>query len=83
MRTTVDLPPALMRAAKMAAADRGISLKELFIKALSQEVGQAGVPAGGRVRLPLVGSSSGPRVDITYHDIEAAFDAEDAHRYGE
>ncbi|MFT4199898.1 hypothetical protein [Gordonia sp. (in: high G+C Gram-positive bacteria)] len=82
MRTTVDVPADLMRAAKMAAADRGISLKELFIRALSQEVGGSTGTPGGRVVFPLVGARGAtPRVDVTYPEIEAAFDAEEAARY--
>ncbi len=38
MGTTVALPSELMRAAKTAAADRGVTLKDLVIRALSREV---------------------------------------------
>lgn len=79
MRTTVDLPPELMRAAKVAAADRGVTLKELMIKALTREVA-AGVNDGRRVTFPLI-DSDGPRVDVTNGDIEAALDAEDVEKY--
>ena len=79
MRTTVDLPAELMRAAKVAAADRGMTLKELVIKALTREVA-AGVNDGQRVTFPLI-KSDGPRVDMTYSDIEAALDAEEVEKY--
>ncbi|MFZ2242455.1 MAG: hypothetical protein WAV90_23375 [Gordonia amarae] len=79
MRTTVDLPPELMRAAKIAAADRGVTLKDLLIRALSREVA-AGASGGRRVTFPLI-SSDGPRVDVTNSDIEAALDAEDIEKY--
>lgn len=34
MRTTVDLPDDLMKRAKIRAVEEGISLKDLFIRAL-------------------------------------------------
>jgi hypothetical protein len=82
VRTTVDLPEELMRAAKARAAGRGESLKELFARAVAHEVRfHAGRRSGTRVALPLVGGD-GPAVDVTNADIEAALAAEDADRYG-
>lgn len=82
MRTTIDLPVELMRAAKARAALRGESLKEFFTRAIAHEVG---LPAGRRgttrVTLPLVGGGE-PTIDVTNADIEAALAAEDANRYG-
>ncbi|MEV0686072.1 hypothetical protein AB0I35_19625 [Nocardia sp. NPDC050378] len=84
MRTTVDLSPGLMQAAKLAAAARGISLKELFTKALAREVGASASPQVGRVAFPLVGAAddSRPPREITNADIADIFAAEDADRYG-
>lgn len=83
MRTTVDLPAALMRAAKARAAGRGERLKDLFTRALAHEVGgPIGERGSTRVVLPLVGSDDGPRVNVTNADIEAAQAAEDSERYG-
>ena len=36
MRTTLDLPDELMKRAKIAAVERGVSLREFFAKALQQ-----------------------------------------------
>lgn len=83
MRTTVDLPTDLFRAAKTEAAARGESLKEFLTRAVSNEVGD--VPAarhGTRVKLPLVGSDRLDTVDLTNAGIEAVFAAEDAEKYG-
>jgi hypothetical protein len=84
MRTTIDLPPDLMHAAKVRAAQRGESLKDLFTRAIEHEVGgpQKGRSAG-KVTFPLIGRDSEPRVEVTNADIEAAFDAEDVERYGQ
>lgn len=38
MKTTVELPDALFRSVKAAAAQRNTTLKELFIHALQREV---------------------------------------------
>lgn len=44
MRTTLDLPDDILRRAKIAAIERGLSLRQLVVDALTQELeGQAGV----------------------------------------
>lgn len=83
MRTTVELPPELLRAAKIAATERGVSLKDLFAKALTHEIG-AGTRhrKTGRVSLPLIATRDAqPKVDITNAGIEAIFEAEDIEKY--
>lgn len=83
MRTSVDLPADLMQAAKVKAAQRGESLKDLFTRAVAHEVGAPSrARTGGRITLPLIGQSEGPRVDVTNADIEAVLDADDIERYG-
>lgn len=83
MRTTIDLPPDLMQAAKVKAAQRGESLKDLFTRAVAHEVGiQSRTRTGGRLVLPLIGHDEEPKVDLTNADIEASFAAEDIERYG-
>jgi hypothetical protein len=84
MRTTIDLPSDLMHAAKVRAAQRGESLKDLFTRAIAQEVGspRRARPAG-RLTLPLIGQDSEPRVEVTNAGIAAAFEAEDIERYGQ
>jgi hypothetical protein len=57
MRTTIDLSPTLMRAAKARAAEQGEPLKDLVSRAVAREVG---LPArttscGSRPKKPLVG----------------------------
>jgi hypothetical protein len=83
MRTTIDLPSDLMHAAKVRAAQRGESLKDLFTRAVAHEVGNPGRdrPAG-RVRFPLIGQDSEPRVAVSYDDIAAALAADETERYG-
>lgn len=38
MRTTIDLPDELLKRAKIKAVQDGITLKQLFIKCLEQEL---------------------------------------------
>jgi hypothetical protein len=83
MRTTIDMPPTLMRAAKARAAEHGESLKDLVNRAVAHEVGLPAMSRGktGRVTLPLIARGATPTVPVTNEDIEDAFDAEDVERY--
>ena len=83
MRTTIDMPDALMRAAKARAAEHGESLKDLVNRALAHELGLPSVPKRktGRVALPLIAREATPAVLVTNDDIAAALEAEDVERY--
>jgi hypothetical protein len=83
MRTTIDMPPALMRAAKARAAEHGESLKDLVNRAVAHEVGLPSTLKGkaGRVTLPLIARDAKPVAFVTNDDIEDAFGAEDVERY--
>jgi hypothetical protein len=83
MRTTVDLPPTLMRAAKARAAEDGESLKDLVTRAVAREVGLPATARGktGRVTLPLIARDATPTVLVTNDDIADALDAEDVERF--
>jgi len=85
MRTTIDMPDALMRAAKARAAEHGESLKDLVNRALAHELGLPSVPKQktGRVTLPLIARGAAPTVLVTSDDIADALDAEDVERYSE
>jgi hypothetical protein len=83
MRTTIDVPDGLMRAAKARAAEHGESLKDLMNRALAHELG---LPSGarrktGRVRLPLIAGDATTSVLVTNDDIAAALETEDIERY--
>jgi hypothetical protein len=94
MRTTVELPPDLMRAAKARAAEQGLSLKEFFSRAVSAELGRQAlyvregaaaraVTGHQRVRLPIIASKRPGKVRLTnadLADIEAADDLEKHRR---
>jgi hypothetical protein len=80
MRTTVELPPELMRQAKARAAAQGESLKSLLTRAVASELGKshASGSAGTHVRLPLFGKTGKP-VRISNEDLERALTDEDVH----
>lgn len=83
MRTTIDMPPALMRAAKARATQRGETLKDLVTRAVEHEVHLPAAPKGktGRVTLPLIARDAVPAVLVTNEDIADAFEAGDVERY--
>jgi hypothetical protein len=83
MRTTIDMPPTLMRAAKAQAAERGESLKDLVNRAVAHELGLPSTAKAktGRVRLPLIGRDASPEVMVTNEDIASALEAEDIEQY--
>jgi len=76
------MPDELMQAAKVKAAERGESLKELVTRAVAHELRIPARPAGtGRVTLPLIGRDASPSVNITNADIDAALETDDIDRY--
>jgi hypothetical protein len=83
MRTTIDMPPTLMRAAKARAAEEGESLKDLVNRAVAREVGLPATAKGktGHVTLPLIARGATPTIPVTNNDIADAFDAEDVERF--
>ncbi len=84
MRTTIDMPSSLMRAAKARAAEQGESLKDLVNRAVAHEVSLPNAPRekAGRVTLPLLARDAAPEVMVGSADIEAALEADDIDRYG-
>jgi hypothetical protein len=84
MRTTIDLPPTLMRAAKARAAEEGETLKDLVNRAVAREVGLPATPRekAGRVTLPLIARDARPTILVTNDDIADAFDADEVERFG-
>ena len=76
MRTTVELPSDLLRAAKSQAAERGEALKTLFTRAVTRELGRSAnavreLPAVW----PLIRSRRKGRTRLTSDDL-ARIDAE-------
>lgn len=77
MRTTVDLPDSLVRAAKVRAAASDETLKDLFTRALSRELGRTSRQRG---ELPLIATERRGTVDLSPGDLDSALADEDAAR---
>lgn len=75
MRTTVTLPPDLLRAAKTRAAERGETLKQLLTRAVENEL------RDGRPRQadpwPLIRSRHKQKKRLTNADLEEILAADD------
>jgi hypothetical protein len=82
MRTTIVLPPALLRAAKSRSAERGESLKALITRAVAAELAapQDLQARAARVSLPLFGDPQGAKVRLTNRDLAEYLAAADAER---
>lgn len=83
MRTTVELPPELMRTAKARAAEQGESLKAWLTRAVAKALGERPSPAQAPP-WPVFGKPAGRPVRITSDDIASVEAAEDLdkHRRG-
>lgn len=74
MRTTVRLDDALARAAKVRAAEQGITLTQLIDESLRDRLSQRGEPSGPRqVVLPVYGEG-GVRSGVDLSDNRALLD---------
>ncbi len=74
MRTTLDLPDALGKRAKLAAIHRGVSLKDVVVAALERDLNAAAKPAGKSIEFPLIRSRTPGAYKLTprrIHDILA------------
>lgn len=76
MRTTIDMPDALYRRTKAAAALRGSSVKDLIIRAVEREVREpvAAKEESRILKLPLVTSWKGRKLDLTNFDFDELLD---------
>ncbi len=84
MKTTIEIDNDLFRQAKILAAQRGITLKELVQMGLQMAIAGEGAPARGtRIKFPLI-ESKDPSHRITSEGVYRAMneaDEEEAHEY--
>ena len=80
MKTTIDLPDRLLRAAKTMAARRGTTLKALMTHALERELHDAARPAQAGFEVDDEGMPCLPRrgVSVTSGVVNRLLDEEDA-----
>ena len=84
MRTTLDLPDDLLKRAKIAAVERGTSLRDVVAAALEHEFSRPSVPAKTRKRakFPIFGSVAPGSLRLTNAGIAAIETDEDLRRHG-
>jgi hypothetical protein len=84
MRTTLELPDELLKRAKIAAVERGVTLRELIGSALARELQADPPPAPRRkrVQLPIFPSVAPGTLRLTNADLAEAEAEEDARRHG-
>lgn len=75
MRTTVDLPDALIRAARVRAAESDETLKDLFTRALTNELHRR--PRGASKSLPVIRSRQPGASSLTPEQLADALAADD------
>ncbi len=80
MRTTVEIPDDLFRKTKETALARGLTLKEVVIRALRREVRDDDPITLRRVDFPIVRTDASGSVRVTSADIEALEIDDDAER---
>jgi hypothetical protein len=84
MRTMLDLPDQSMKRAKIAAAERGVTLRELSGSALARDLATSLLPgAKRRVQFPVFFSTHPGSLRLTNVDIARSEAAEDRRRHGE
>lgn len=84
MRTTIELPDPLLKRAKIAAVERGTTLRELIGAALARELGiDPEVAAAPQpVRFPLFPSRRQGSLSLSAEDLAVSEADEDARRHG-
>ncbi len=85
MRTTLDLPDELMRRAKIAAVERGTTLRELVGAALERELTTPPASAAAaprRLRQPVFKSVRPGKLKLTNEDIRKIESDDDRRRHG-
>ena len=84
MRTTLDLPDELLKRAKVAAIERGSTLRQLVSDALTRDLMGDRSPAEPlrRVQFPIFSSKSPGKLKLTSRDISEMDLDEDSRRHG-
>lgn len=81
MRTTLDLPDALVKRAKIEAVERGMTLRELVSVALARELtAPSAEPAARRLSFPLIPSKRPG--SLTAAEVAREQEEEDLRRLG-
>ncbi len=84
MRTTLDLPDELLKRAKIAAIERGVTLRELIGSALVNDLGLEPMPRRTRhkLRFPLFASARPGTLELGRNELAEIEAEEDLRRHG-
>lgn len=82
MRTTLDLPDALLKRAKIEAVERGMTLKDLVGVALERELREPAPTPATKLTFPLISSKRPGSLHLTNADIARMEEEEDFRRHG-
>lgn len=84
MRTTLDLPDELLKRAKIAAVERGVTLRELIGSAVAKDLATGPSPqvTRRRIRFPVFSSTRPGSLDLTNADLARSEVDEDRRRHG-
>jgi len=84
MRTTLDLPDAILQRAKTVAVERGTTLRDLVRQALVHELGlrEPEPPLRQRAQFPIFYSTTPGTLDLSEADIAAEDLKEDKRQDG-
>lgn len=78
MRTTFDLPDELMKRAKIAAVQRGVTLRDLVAGGLRQALSEKKPPARQRLKLPVVKiAADAPLLHMSPQELKKLLEDED------
>ncbi len=78
MRTTLDLPDDLMKRAKIAAVERGSTLRDVVADGLRKTLMESKPPKSKHLKLPALKLPKGHQIPaLTNRQIAELFDAED------
>lgn len=81
MRTTIELPDDLFRSAKIAAAERGSTLRQLVIQGLKRTLSETPEQPNAN-KLPKLPSKGRKSYDLSNDQIESILLNENASPYG-
>jgi len=79
----LELPDELLKRAKIAAVERGMTLRELIGSALARDLAAgASPPRGKRIQLPVFPSAQPGSLELTNADLARSEADEDRRRHG-
>jgi hypothetical protein len=82
MRTTLDLPDGLLKRAKIAAVERGTTLRDLIGSAVTKDLDGVPTPERRRVSFPLFSSKRPGSLALTNVELARAEIDEDLRKSG-